>query len=319
MSLRDNFLYANPEIHKMLQNDYRLKDICTSVFLSRQSIMSEPFPILFRKEETNFDYNDFSILNYVKYLLCMILNRELNSKLVYKHCNCSVSDAKNLMSIIQKSFEIAHAKYIEYFSGIGSIEVQMNSMQRGNKIVEIELNITLNEVYKGALLDTFLFLNGCVMVKKSIIEQKIVNRNMSEYELAKVLYNWVVLHTRYDSSFNNYSFSGYSALFFGYAVCQGYTALYNALCKLFGLNIVGMSGEGYNRDMGRTEKHIWSFALLDNKNVYIDVTWGHPNFKNEDDLKRYGIDTNLLCDFSFFDIPYNILQKDHKWDKSLYG
>ena len=136
---------------------------------------------------------------------------------------------------------------------------------------------------------------------------------------AQVLFNWVVLHVDYDHTFKRYSFTGYSAAAYGYAVCQGFTALYNALCKCFGISIVGMSGEGINRRQRTYESHIWSFALLDGRNTYIDVTWGNPEFQDDRLLRKYNINPKLLCDFKHFNIPYNELIKEHRWDRQLYG
>lgn len=317
--MNDLFLRANPEINRMLQNDVRLKEVGVLSELRSMTFKDNQFPILFRREETYYNQNDFSILNYVKFFLCMVLNKQLCTSLEYFDCNCSDRDVQDLMNILQKAFEVAHAKYIEYFSGIAGVGIQMSSKSRGNRVFYIRFDLKLEEMYPNALTDTFVFLNGCVKIKEMLIKQNFVNKRMSEYEIAKVIYNWVVLHTNYDTTFQKYSFSGFSALFYGFAVCQGFTALYNALCKLFGLNIVGMQGEAYSNIMNRTEKHIWSFALLDNRNVYIDVTWGSPKFENEDGLRQYGIDPSLLCDFKFFDIPYNVLRKDHHWDTNLYG
>lgn len=319
MNERDLFLQANPEIRKMLNNDISLKDICESSVIQSYLRDTDRFPILFDKSDVAFNYNDYSILNYVKFLLCMVLDKQLERKLAYQNCKCYKRDVDDLLNMLNKAFGVAQAKFIEYMSGIVGIELQVQTLCRGDIIVKIDINVRLVEAYRGALSDTFKFLNGCILVKQELIAKRKVWKGMSELELASVLYNWVVLHTRYDLKLSKYSYTGYSALTYGYAVCQGYTALFNALCKLFGLRVVGMSGEAYNRELGKTENHIWTFALLDNRNTYIDVTWGHPNFKNESDLKKYGIDSGLLCDFKFFDIPYNILQKDHKWDKSLYG
>ena len=80
-----------------------------------------------------------------------------------------------------------------------------------------------------------------------------------------------------------------------------------------------MSGEAINRIQRKYENHIWSYALLDNRHVYIDVTWGAPIFQDNKAFKKIGIDSNLFCDFNYFDISYTQLLKDHSWNKEIYG
>ena len=48
------------------------------------------------------------------------------------------------------------------------------------------------------------------------------------------------------------------------AVCDGYTAAYNLLLKLEGIDCTTMS----------TTDHIWTVATLDGTQYHIDPTWG---------------------------------------------
>lgn len=319
MNKQELFLQANPDIFRMLQNDISLKNICSCEELRIQNLDSVSLPCLYNNNEIRYVMNDFSILNYMKVFLYMVVNNKVNLQLVYKNCCCTQSDVDDLQKIVQQSFKIAQAKYIEYLSGILGIEVRTQYVTNGYNVVEIKLDITYIEHYSGAIKDTFKFLKVCNYIKYQLIKGKKIRKSMSEVEIARVLYNWVVLHVKYDTTFQGYSFTGYSATIYGYAVCQGYTALYNALCKLFHLNIVGMSGVTRNKYSIKEENHIWSFALLDNRNVYIDVTWGSPKFEGEKELLNYGLDVNEFCDFTYFDIPYNKLIKDHNWDKAIYS
>ena len=38
-----------------------------------------------------------------------------------------------------------------------------------------------------------------------------------------------------------------------------------------------------------------------------------------DKLRKYNINSKLLCDFKHFNISYNELIKEHRWDRQLYG
>ena len=319
MTERDYFLRANPDIYYMMQNDTSLKNIATIQELRSLNLDYMRLPQLFLNTDIQYDMQSFDVTNYMKVLLCMVVNNRLTYTLHYKNCYCYPQDVEGLMEVAQKAFEICHSRFIEYFSGILGVQLQSQMGLRNNVVEELHVTITLTEHYRGALSDTFRFLRMCDYVKSELIRYNKIRRGMTQYEIAKVLYNWVVLHNKYDHTFKKYSFTGYSAMAYGYSVCQGFTALYNALCKCFGISIVGMSGDGLNKLMGKWENHIWSFALLDNRNVYIDVTWGCPQFKDDSGLRKYGINSEYLCDFKCFDISYRDLMKEHRWDKNIYG
>ena len=319
MTERDYFLRANPDIYRMMQNDMSLKNIATSQQLKGLDLEHIRCPKLFLDSDINYNLNSFDVSNFMKILLCMIVNGKLDYTLHYENCCCSESDVQGLMQVVQRAFEICHSRFIEYFSGILSVEIETKMRLYGNIVKSVDLRIIYTEHYHGALMDTFRFLRMCEYVKAELVRNNKIKRNMSQYEIAKVLFNWVVLHTEYDQHLRRYSFTGYSALAYGYAVCQGFTALYNALCKCFGISVVGMNGRALNRYSNSLENHIWSFAYLDGRNVYIDTTWGSPVFEDSYKLKRMGIEPNMLCDFTKFDISYRELSKEHSWDRQLYG
>lgn len=319
MTEREYFLKANPDIYRMMQNDTSLANIATVKQLRNLNLEYLHCPQLFLNSDISYNLNSFDVSNFMKILLCMIVNNRLSYTLHYENCNCYPEEVEGLMQVVQKAFEICHARFIEYFSGILGVEVKTQMRGYGNMINEVDLTINFTEHYRGALSDTYKFLRICDYIKSELVRNNKITRGMSEYQIAQILFNWVVLHVDYDHTFKRYSFTGYSAVAYGYAVCQGFTALYNALCKCFGISIVGMSGEGINRRQRTYESHIWSFALLDGRNTYIDVTWGNPEFQDDRLLRKYGINSKLLCDFNHFNISYKELIKEHRWDRQLYG
>lgn len=319
MTEKDFFLQANPDIYRMMQNDTSLVNIGTLSELRNIDLEYLKVPQLFSYEDINYNLNSFDVPNYMRVLLCMVVNGQLEYTLNYTKCCCYPEDVQGLLEVVQTAFNICHSRFIEYFSGILGVELKSDMRMRGNLVNEVTVKIKLVEHYRGALQDTFKFLRLCDYIKIQLIKNNKIKRNMSEYDVAKVLYNWVVLHTKYDTQLRKYSFTGYSALFYGYSVCQGFTALYNALCKCFGIKIVGMSGEGYNKYKNSYESHIWSFAYINNRNTYMDVTWGSPVFNNTQNFKKFNINPDLFCDFKYFDISYNDLKREHRWDIKLYG
>ena len=89
---------------------------------------------------------------------------------------------------------------------------------------------------------------------------------MSEYEKARVYYDWICQNCAYDYSAGDSSLSHipYALFHDGTAVCDGYTGAYNLLLKLEGISCRGLSNAS----------HIWTVATLDGTDYHIDTTWG---------------------------------------------
>ena len=311
------FLQANPEIAEMMKSDLSLGRIC--YYQDMQRITNQSIPTLYNREDINYNLYSFDISNLMKILLCMIINRQLNYTMYFKNLSCSENEVKRMMSDFTTAFDIVHSKFIEYFSGIYSFQVSVRTKLFGRKVVECDVSITLQEKYYGALNDTFKFLGLCSVVKNELLRQGKIYRGMSQKDIARVLYNWVCLHINYDETFNDMSFTGYGSMINGVGVCQGITAMYNALCKLFGISIVGMSGIGKGKNSPKVEKHIWSYAILDGNYYYIDTTWRKPVFMQGEILRQHGVEPTCLCNFEYFCVPYNKFIQEHSWDRKIYG
>lgn len=91
-----------------------------------------------------------------------------------------------------------------------------------------------------------------------------ITADMSEYDKAWEYFKWICDHCRYDYRDGLMSHSGYQAFTTGLAVCDGYTAAYNLLLKLEGIDCGTCSAA----------RHIWTVAELDGETYHIDPTWG---------------------------------------------
>ena len=89
---------------------------------------------------------------------------------------------------------------------------------------------------------------------------------MSEYEKARVYYDWICSHCAYDYGADDTSISHlpYAVFKNAKAVCDGYTGAYNLLLKLEGIDCTALGNE----------THIWTVATLDGESYHIDTTWG---------------------------------------------
>ena len=209
----------------------------------------------------------------------------------------------------QESFGEFCNIYPEFTSYFSSISTQSSYM--GSRAT---LKLTLDWEYinkKCSFDDIQTTIYACAYVVNELKRFGKITDYMSQYEKAKVLYQWVIFHSQYaqNNARENYTPNGF--LFNGRAVCQAYVGVYNLLCKMVGINITGVMGKT-NRSTNDSS-HIGSFAMLDGKQVYIDVTWGDPVLTNGASLQMRGINIENVCDFSYFDIPKQELMKTHYW------
>ena len=125
-----------------------------------------------------------------------------------------------------------------------------------------------SSLYEENLIDFYreATMDYAVQVHDAMWTDKLVTADMSDYDKALVYFTWLCDHCRYDfaSDDASMSHSGYRVFAEGAAVCDGYTAAYNLLLKLEGIDCRTYS----------TASHIWTVAELDGETYHIDTTWG---------------------------------------------
>lgn len=99
-----------------------------------------------------------------------------------------------------------------------------------------------------------------------------VTDGMTDIETARVYAEYLCRTCEYDYASPRLSHTAYGALIDGSAVCEGYTAAYNILLKL----------EGINASTAQFPNHIWTTATLDGILYHIDVTWCDQGYGFED-------------------------------------
>ena len=122
-------------------------------------------------------------------------------------------------------------------------------------------------------------LAAAIRVHDSLWESGELSYGMTEYEIARVYYQWLCEHCRYDDAARDDSLSHLAcgALVDGLAVCDGYTGAYNLLLKLEGIDCTALFNDS----------HIWTVATLDGRSYHIDVTWGDQYGRT--DLRYFGM------------------------------
>lgn len=127
-----------------------------------------------------------------------------------------------------------------------------------------------SSLYSEAKLSVYReqILTSALAVREELYSKGILQVGMSQYEKAKVYFEWLCSHCEYDTDCGATGI-GHSAL--GVfrdrrAVCDGYTAAYNLLLRLEGIECCAVDLEEWN--------HMWTAAVLDGTEYHIDVTWG---------------------------------------------
>lgn len=119
-------------------------------------------------------------------------------------------------------------------------------------------------------------LNKAVEIHNSLRAGGTITDDMSEVEIARAYAEYLCRTCEYNYASPRVSHTAYGALINGSAVCEGYTAAYNILLKL----------EGINCSTAQFPDHIWTTATLDGIFYHIDVTWCDQS---------YGFENRFFC------------------------
>lgn len=120
--------------------------------------------------------------------------------------------------------------------------------------------------YKAAALQKAIEVHDALWASGKI------TNTMTQKQKARVYYDWLITNCKYDWADANYeaerpiSHIAYGALVDGLAVCQGYTAAYNLLLRLEGIDCRAVNAVSV--------EHMWTVAILDGVSYHIDSTYG---------------------------------------------
>ena len=133
------------------------------------------------------------------------------------------------------------------------------------------INITFSSsLYSDKVLDSFReqIFSAAQIVRRQLYADGLLTQSMTQFEKARVYFDWICSYCSYD--FNcaktSLSHSAYGVFFNQIAVCDGYTAAYNLLLALEGIECRALDLESAN--------HMWTVATLDGVTYHIDTTWG---------------------------------------------
>lgn len=152
-----------------------------------------------------------------------------------------------------------------------------------------------------------------VREKVKEIVAEVTTPDMKDYEKEKALHDYLVKNCRYDERLytNNMpeeSYTAYSALINGVAVCQGYAIAMNLLLEEAGIESMIITGYGWNEENKSYISHGWNLVKIQGEYYHLDPTWNDPIMEENSEVVSY----------SYFNITDDQIQKNHSWEKGKY-
>ena len=188
------------------------------------------------------------------------------------------------------AFEQSFAMYPEYFSFTPTLTLkrEIYSINSGSIIMTISNDSIDSETILNMRED---FNKICEDIVTELYSMEVIDELDSEMVRAKTFYEYVALHCKFDVNYGINSFTGYGAASEGLAVCQGYTAMYNNLCRIDNIIVKGVTGT----IVSTGEPHMWSaiYEPTTENWIYCDVTFGDPvmgeGYEDYYDMSYFGM------------------------------
>lgn len=253
-------------------------------------------------KKTTYDYNDFFVTNqpttvedFEKILYNMVSKGNYTSEIIYDLSFDYVTQEAKYSKMVTTAFVNIFDKYPEFFTFANKISAPV----KGNSKT-CTITIELSSSYFDDVNEVLRMRNEFITETENLVYALNLNgtitKDMTEYQKAKVFFEWIALNKEYDTEHSKIGYTAYGISEYDKGVCQGYVSLFNTMCKIEGIEVVGVSGT-----VGEIE-HIWSSAVLDGKQTYIDPTFGDP-IPNRDGY----------CDFAYFDMSEEEIRKTHNF------
>ena len=176
-----------------------------------------------------------------------------------------------------------------------------NSFQEIKTVVLNNIvTITIKKPY------TIDMINGLNNKMNEIINN--INNKMNDNEKIKIIHDYIIDNTKYDSNRikenNDYKSNlAYGPLLQGYGICSGYSDAMSLFLDYFNIPNYRISND----------KHVWNLVKLNDKWYHMDLTWDDPITSDGSDILSH----------TYFLITTDQLEKldnkEHYFDKNIYS
>jgi hypothetical protein len=287
--------------------------ITSATFASVEDYEMDKEPYVVAAELKALEANDFvppelpeTAEEYAQVFLYMAMNDLFEYDIDLINARFDVATSGDSKDKINLGYDLAGNKYPEYMGYTNRVSYNISSAGLGSKLT-IKLYDTDFEEDDIKLMKNLAKLRakGYAMQLK---ESGIIKDDMSDIIKAKAIYEWTVWHASYDEDLNRISRTAFGFFDNKSAVCSGYTAAFNMICREFGIDIQAVAGD--TKNSSSDSGHMWSLARLEGILVHIDPTWGDPvgDHLPEDYIS-----------YDYFALEPKMMKEDHIWDDSIYG
>lgn len=178
--------------------------------------------------------------------------------------------------------------YYEIFDGTPRSSTY-NSFYSDNQYL-YTLVTTTEELYwavENGIAPVFANANGrpyYIYNKAKEVLNTIIFEEMTDYEKALAIFDWISLNTVYNytsvSTYRSLGLNGYSDIpsyylegvfLNGYAVCDGFSKAFSLLCNMEGIDAIRITGDAGSP--GNTGGHAWNKVIIDDECYVVDITW----------------------------------------------
>lgn len=298
-----NMLYSIGIINGVKEGDglyYKPDSLITRAEISAILVRIQDYELGLHKvlsdEEIQYKAQPFTLEELAKVFLYMASSGTYKYTVDYPNKGTSELNNPYYKEIVSSGFSKVYNGYPEYFSPTNRLTYQIAGTNSSSKVTFSLTNpqISIEKVSKMRKI----FLEEATKIVVGLVQENEITKEMTETEKAKILFDKIVENVSYDWSLKSESFTGYGLIMNKEAVCQGYTATYNYMCKLLGLSVKGIAGSA-------GEDHMWTMARLDGKIAHIDVTWADSAHSD-------------IPNYDYFMANSQFMRNTHNWDRTVY-
>lgn len=193
------------------------------------------------------------------------------------------------------------ARYIQYDSFCNGVDVSFYQGHEHSGVLEVKRVYLYYDVEEVEEMNGYFWEEAQRRVDL-LYQEGILQDGLTEMELIKIIYIYVMEHLSYTEEIVPLSYTGYGTVTEGEVVCQGYVTLFQGMLELLGIEMWGETG--YVKE-GEEEKHIWSKIELDGVLYRFDPTFG-------DQLNEWRELSGKEYDFYYFAFDEEVLQRQYR-------
>ncbi len=257
------------------------KVIYKSDVLSYNEYYSDNNFLYFQNVDTDNATNKQELLNI---LFTYVNSGDKSYSFYCRYDECS-NDIKEMLN--DKDFLPLINNFVHPYNSFETINVSVTSMDR----ITISSKKVYNEVEIEALnnyIDEFI--------------EKNIKDNMSTYDKIKTFHDYIINNYSYDENKSYKSYSAYTLITKGKAICGGYSDLIAIYLNRLGVKNYKIS----------SATHIWNFVNVDDVWYHLDATWDDPVAS---DGKPHLLHNFFLIKTSEL---HKLDNKEHNFDLNIY-